>query len=128
MTEPVVLVALSRDGLALARRLQSTLAHAEVHGLARRIGDADVVFESAAEHIRSLYEAGRCVVAICATGIVVRALAPVLTVDIEKDGIRLSLFSTISTLGTPLDVTLQETLIESLFPADDATRDFFLDA
>lgn len=55
-------------------------------------------------------------------------LAPMLTVDIEKDGIRLSFFSTIATLGTPLDVTLQETLIESYFPADEATRAFFLDA
>ena len=55
-------------------------------------------------------------------------LAPMLTVDIARDGVRLSLFSTLATLGTPLDVTLQEILIESYFPADDATRDFFLDA
>ena len=31
----------------------------------------------------------------------------------------LSLFSTITTLGTPLDVTLQELRIEALFPADE---------
>ncbi len=30
----------------------------------------------------------------------------------------MSLFSTITTLGTPLDVTLQELRIEALFPAD----------
>ncbi len=55
-------------------------------------------------------------------------LAPVLTVDIEKDGLQLSFFSTIATLGTPLDVTLQETRIEAYFPADDATRKFFAQA
>lgn len=55
-------------------------------------------------------------------------LAPILTVDIEKDGLELSFFSTIATLGTPLDVTLQETRIECYFPADDATRGFFMDA
>lgn len=33
----------------------------------------------------------------------------------------LTLFSTISVLGAPLDVTLEEVAIESFFPADDAT-------
>jgi len=35
---------------------------------------------------------------------------------------RLSFFSTLATLGTPLDVTLEELRIESLFPADEATE------
>ncbi len=55
-------------------------------------------------------------------------LAPVVTLDIEKDGLELSFFTTIATLGTPLDVALQETRIESYFPADDATRQFFMDS
>jgi len=54
--------------------------------------------------------------------------APMLTVNIEKDGVALRFFSTIATLGTPLDVTLQEIRIESMFPGDDATRRFFMDA
>lgn len=54
--------------------------------------------------------------------------SPILTVDIEKDGLRLSFFSTIATLGTPLDITLQETRIESYFPADEATTRFFTQA
>ena len=53
-------------------------------------------------------------------------LAPMLTVDIEKDDIELSFFSTIATLGTPLDITLQEMRIESYFPANDTTRKFFM--
>ena len=53
---------------------------------------------------------------------------PILTVDFEKDGVALSFFSTIATLGTPLDITLQETRIESYFPADDPTRRFFATA
>jgi hypothetical protein len=36
----------------------------------------------------------------------------------------LSLFSTVSTFGTPLDITLEEMSIESFFPADQATRDY----
>jgi transcriptional regulator with XRE-family HTH domain len=54
--------------------------------------------------------------------------SPVLTVDINKNGEDLSFFSTIATLGTPQDVTLQEIRIESWFPANDATRQFFMDS
>jgi transcriptional regulator with XRE-family HTH domain len=41
-----------------------------------------------------------------------------LPVHIRRDDFELRLFSTIMTLGTPHDVTLQELRIETLFPAD----------
>ena len=44
-----------------------------------------------------------------------------ITVTLEKDGTRLDLFSTLTTLGTPLDVTAQELRLESYFPADQRT-------
>ena len=44
--------------------------------------------------------------------------SPVLPLVLEKDGLRLSLFGTIATLGTPQDITLQEIRIESFFPSD----------
>jgi transcriptional regulator with XRE-family HTH domain len=46
---------------------------------------------------------------------------PVVPVEFEKDGLALSYFSTITTLGTPQDAMLQEIRIESFYPADDAT-------
>lgn len=52
-------------------------------------------------------------------------LPPILTVDIEVGKQKLSFFSTIATLGTPLDVTLQEIRIESYYPVDEATKQFF---
>ncbi len=51
-----------------------------------------------------------------------RAPAPLLAVTYRREDLRLSFFSTITTFGTPQDVTLQELRIESFFPADDATR------
>ena len=39
----------------------------------------------------------------------------------------LSLFSMIATFGTPLDITLEELMIESFFPADDATAETLRD-
>ena len=45
----------------------------------------------------------------------------VLPVQLRKDGVEIRTFSTIMTLGTPQDVTLQELRIESFFPMDEAT-------
>jgi transcriptional regulator with XRE-family HTH domain len=53
-----------------------------------------------------------------------RAL-PFLPMTIRKDGVELNLFTTIATLGTPRDVTVHELRIESFFPADDATAQWF---
>ena len=48
--------------------------------------------------------------------------SPFLTIDYKWKNSTLRLFSTLTTLGTPLDVGLQELRIESFFPADEATR------
>lgn len=53
------------------------------------------------------------------------ALVPVLPIDIEKDGLRVSLFTVIATFGTAQDVTADELRIETLFPADEATEQLF---
>lgn len=50
---------------------------------------------------------------------------PMLTIEFEKDGLNLSLFSTLTALGAPFDITLQEIRIESYFPVDQQTSDFF---
>jgi transcriptional regulator with XRE-family HTH domain len=50
-----------------------------------------------------------------------RTAAVALPLRIRKGDLRLDLLSTVTTLGTPLDVTLQEVRIESLFPADAAS-------
>jgi transcriptional regulator with XRE-family HTH domain len=52
-------------------------------------------------------------------------LLPVLPLEIERDGIRLSLFTTITTFGTAQDVTADELRIECFFAADDATAERF---
>ena len=44
-----------------------------------------------------------------------------LPVHFRKDGTSIRLFTTIATLGTPQDVTLQGIRIETLFPADEPT-------
>lgn len=50
---------------------------------------------------------------------------PMLTVDFRRGATSFSLFSTLTSLGSPFDVRLQEIRIESFFPADDGARQFF---
>ncbi|MEG4285890.1 hypothetical protein QUB68_22420 [Microcoleus sp. A006_D1] len=45
-----------------------------------------------------------------------------LTVHLKRHPLELQFFSTIATLGTSYDITLQELRIECLFPADEATE------
>lgn len=47
---------------------------------------------------------------------------PFLTINYRWRNSTLRLFSVLTSLGTPLDVGLQELRIETLFPADEATR------
>jgi transcriptional regulator with XRE-family HTH domain len=53
---------------------------------------------------------------------------PTLVVSFRKGETRLSLFSMIATMGTPLDVSLQNLRLEMFFPADDFTAQWFAGA
>ncbi len=71
-----VIVAIGPGGLALAGEIKDVLPDAAVHGLRERADGADETFGNTAVHLRSLFAAGRPIVGICAAGIMVRALAP----------------------------------------------------
>jgi transcriptional regulator with XRE-family HTH domain len=49
---------------------------------------------------------------------------PVLPLTIARDSLRLSWFTTVTTFGTPQDITMQELRIEMFYPADEATDRF----
>jgi transcriptional regulator with XRE-family HTH domain len=53
--------------------------------------------------------------------------SPVLAMHFRKGPTSLRLFTTIATLGTPQDVTVQELRIECFFPADETTSQIFAD-
>ena len=54
-----------------------------------------------------------------------RRALPFLPLTIAHEGAVLNLFTTITTLGTPHDVTVHELRLEAFFPADAATADWF---
>ena len=49
------------------------------------------------------------------------AATPFLAIEFRKNDLTLRFFTTLTTFGTPHDVTLQELRVESFFPADDET-------
>jgi len=52
-------------------------------------------------------------------------LVPVMPFTLERNGLRASFFTVIATFGTAQDVTTDELRIESMFPADEATKALF---
>jgi len=72
-----VVICLSRAGEATAHRIAKAL-NATVHGREGRVDKADVIFANALDHTRALFLAGTPIVGVCASGILIRAVAPVL--------------------------------------------------
>lgn len=52
-------------------------------------------------------------------------IAPVLPMEMNLAGLKLKTFSMISSFGTAQDVTAEEIKVETFYPADDFTRQFF---
>jgi cobalt-precorrin 5A hydrolase/precorrin-3B C17-methyltransferase len=75
--EGAAIVVLGESALPIGRRLLAALPGARLHGLADRVA-AEVPFARVAEHVAALFEAGTPIVGLCAAGILVRAVAPLL--------------------------------------------------
>ena len=73
---PVVLC-LSQSGYKIARKIADILG-SQIHGREGRVVDVDATFENALDHIRVLFSSGTPIVGVCAAGILVRGVAPML--------------------------------------------------
>ncbi len=72
------IVILGNGSLDTARRIQHLYAESQVYGLAGRVQGADVVYNEFGTLLRDLYQQGTPIIALCAAGIVIRTLAPLL--------------------------------------------------
>ena len=75
---PAAIVILGTSALETARRVQMRYPAARIHGLAGRVEAVDEPYREFGEHLRGLYRAGTPIIALCAAGIVIRSLAPLL--------------------------------------------------
>jgi cobalt-precorrin 5A hydrolase / cobalt-factor III methyltransferase / precorrin-3B C17-methyltransferase len=78
LPQGAAIVVLGPSALALAHRIKALSPDSKIHALAARGIDADIFFESVASHLGALFCAGTPIVGLCASGILVRALAPFL--------------------------------------------------
>lgn len=72
------IVILGPGGLATARRIRQRYPDALIHGLAGRVEGVDRQYVEFGATLRQLYQAGSPIIALCAAGIVIRTLAPLL--------------------------------------------------
>ena len=76
-TAPAIVI-LGPGSLATARRIQQHYPEALIHGLAGRVEGADRQYLEFGATLRELYQQNTPIIALCAAGIVIRTLAPLL--------------------------------------------------
>jgi len=77
-TRPAAIVIIGAGSLPVARKIAAALPGAQVHGLKARVTGADIAFDEFGPALRALFVSDTPIIVLCATGIVVRALAPLL--------------------------------------------------
>ena len=72
------IVILGQGSLVTARRIQQRYPQALIHALESRVEGADRTYSDFGATLRQLYQQDTPIIALCAAGIVIRSLAPVL--------------------------------------------------
>jgi cobalt-precorrin 5A hydrolase / precorrin-3B C17-methyltransferase len=75
---PSAIVILGEQSVEIARRIQAMLPDAQLYGLANRTQAVDISYLNFGETVRNLYAANTPIIGICAAGILIRTLAPLL--------------------------------------------------
>jgi transcriptional regulator with XRE-family HTH domain len=94
--------------------------------LLKRLHEESIMYQSAA--LKQLYN--DCAAHLSAGAVTDTRLDdthsnPVIPFTLIKDDIELRFFTMLSTFGTAIDVTVRELRIETFFPADERTQEFF---
>ncbi|ARV61988.1 precorrin-3B C(17)-methyltransferase [Nostocales cyanobacterium HT-58-2] len=74
---PAVVI-LGNNSIPVARKIISVLPGAQLYGLAGRTSNVDISFTEFGTTLRELFASGTPIIGICATGIIIRTLAPLL--------------------------------------------------
>ncbi|MFN7216790.1 precorrin-3B C(17)-methyltransferase [Microcystis sp.] len=78
MKPPAILI-LGETSLPVARQVQMALPEAIIYGLIDRTHSADFTYTNFGETVREFFQMGTPIIGICAAGILIRTLAPLLT-------------------------------------------------
>lgn len=72
-------VMLGNGSATAAQKIKTLYPHAQIFGLKNRVDVADKFYEDFGGALRELYQNDTAIIALCAAGIVIRTLAPLLT-------------------------------------------------
>ena len=78
LKSPAIII-LSESSVAIARQVQNNLTNAEIYGLEDRTQTADITYSKFSELVPKLFSQGQPIIGICAAGILIRTLAPLLS-------------------------------------------------
>ena len=73
------IVVLGQNSVTLAKQIKTVLLNATIYGLAERTSNVDVSFSNFGEILRELFASGTPIIGICAAGILIRTLAPIIS-------------------------------------------------
>jgi cobalt-precorrin 5A hydrolase / precorrin-3B C17-methyltransferase len=77
--KPPIIVVLNQVSVATARKLMTALPGSQLYGLVDRTTGVDVSFTNFGDTLRQLYQDGVPIIGLCAAGILIRTLAPILS-------------------------------------------------
>ncbi|PZO40791.1 MAG: precorrin-3B C(17)-methyltransferase [Pseudanabaena frigida] len=77
--KPPAIIILGEKSIAIARQIQTVIPNATIYGLASRTQTADRQYDKFSETISDLFSQGHPIIGICAAGILIRSLAPLLS-------------------------------------------------
>ncbi|GBO55528.1 cobalamin biosynthesis protein CbiG / Cobalt-precorrin-3b C17-methyltransferase [Pseudanabaena sp. lw0831] len=77
--KPLAIIILGEKSIAIARQIQAVIPDALIYGLASRTQTADRQYDKFSETVSELFSQGHPIIGICAAGILIRSLAPLLS-------------------------------------------------
>ena len=75
---PAAVILVSPAGLATARKIADALPGTSIHGFGPRVKGIDIAFDDTARHLQKLFRDRTPIIGVCAAGVLIRCLAPVL--------------------------------------------------
>ena len=78
MNNKVSIFVLTSAGAELAKKIKAEFLGSLIHGKKDRVPDADVVFSDSRSQLQTLFNANHTIIGICASGILIRLIAPVI--------------------------------------------------
>ena len=84
LPENIAIVTLGGHGARLGRDLRGALPGARLHGPRAYSGEWDESYDRVSPHIASIFQAGQSIIGVCASGILIRSVAPFLSAKSEE--------------------------------------------